>query len=129
FSIPRPLAVGMPDDGYPFRWAVHTWLPGRPATADRIADPCEAAIDLARFVTALRRSDPTGAPAAGRGAPLATRDGHTRAAIAKLRGVIDTAAVTAGWEAALAAPPWTGPPLWMHADLDSRNLLASDGRL
>ena len=32
-------------------------------------------------------------------------------------------------EEALAAEPWTGPAQWMHADLDSRNLLARDGRL
>jgi aminoglycoside phosphotransferase (APT) family kinase protein len=32
-------------------------------------------------------------------------------------------------EGALAAEPWPGPPQWMHADLDSRNLLARDGRL
>src|SRR5262249_36971570 len=49
--------------------------------------------------------------------------------IAKLRGLFDTAAVTAVWEAALAAPVWDGPPLWVHGDLDSRNLLADARRI
>jgi aminoglycoside phosphotransferase (APT) family kinase protein len=37
--------------------------------------------------------------------------------------------VTAAWEAALAAPIWHGSPVWIHGDLDARNLLVQDGRL
>ena len=33
------------------------------------------------------------------------------------------------WEAALGAPLWSRPPVWLHGDLDARNLLATDGRL
>jgi aminoglycoside phosphotransferase (APT) family kinase protein len=128
-ALPAPLAIGMPDDGYPFRWAVHTWVEGRPATRERVRDPGEAASDLARFVLALQQVDSPGAPAAGRGAPLATRDRQTRIWIATLAGVIDTGLATAMWKEALAAPVWDGPPLWVHGDLDSRNLLARDGRL
>ena len=128
-AIPVPLAVGVPEDGYPFRWAVNSWLPGDPAAGERLRDPCETATDLARFVASLRRIDSTGAPTAGRGEPLATRDRQTRWWLATLDGVVDTAAVMAVWEEALAAPAWDGPPLWVHGDLDSRNLLAVDGRL
>jgi len=39
-----------------------------------------------------------------RGAPLATRDSSTRAAIAALDGMVDTDMVTAAWDAALGAP-------------------------
>ena len=39
------------------------------------------------------------------------------------------AVVTAGWERALAAPPWEGPPIWHHGDLDVRNWLVRDGRI
>ena len=128
-AIPVPLAIGPPDGGYPFRWAVNSWLPGEPATHMRLRDPGEAATDLARFVAALRQIDSTGAPAAGRGAPLRTRDRQTRIWLADLHGAVDTAAVTAMWEEALAAPVWGGPPQWVHGDLDSRNLLATSGRL
>ena len=38
-------------------------------------------------------------------------------------------AVTAEWERALAAPPWDGPPVWHHGDLDARNWLVRDGRI
>ena len=128
-AIPVQLAVGAPEGGYPFRWAVNNWLPGEPADRQRLRDPCETAVDMARFVAALHRIDTADAPVAGRGKPLATRDRQTRWWLATLQGDVDTAAVLAAWEEALAAPPWDGPPVWVHGDLDSRNLLAVDGRL
>ena len=77
-----------------------------------------------------RRSSTDGGPGpAGRGEPLATRDGATREAIAKLGDAIDTNRVEDIWEAALGAPLWSRPPVWLHGDLDARNLLATDGRL
>jgi aminoglycoside phosphotransferase (APT) family kinase protein len=42
---------------------------------------------------------------------------------------IDTDAATAAWEAALRAPPWDRPPVWVHGDLQSGNLLAVRGRI
>jgi aminoglycoside phosphotransferase (APT) family kinase protein len=38
-------------------------------------------------------------------------------------------AVTAAWEEALAAPVWHGSSVWIHGDLDARNLLVRDGQL
>ena len=37
--------------------------------------------------------------------------------------------MTAAWDEALAAPEWDGPPVWIHGDLDPRNLLVRDGRI
>lgn len=133
-AIPTPLAIGEPADGYPFAWAVYTWLEGETATVDRIADQPQAATDLAQFVAALERVDPADGPPPGqhnvfRGVPLAMRDESTRAAIAALGGRTDIDAVTAAWEAALHAPEWRGAPVWIHGDLDSRNVLVERGRL
>jgi aminoglycoside phosphotransferase (APT) family kinase protein len=128
-SVPAPLAVGTPAGDYPFRWAVHSWVEGEPATHDRLRDADETAGDLVRLIGAFHRIDPTGAPLAGRGLPLSTRDRQTRRWIADLEGTLDTEVVTELWDAALAAPVWDGPPRWVHGDLDSRNLLARDGRL
>jgi aminoglycoside phosphotransferase (APT) family kinase protein len=61
--------------------------------------------------------------------PLARRDAQTRAAIAALGDAIDVDAVTAAWNEALRAPEWDRPPVWIHGDLDARNLLADHGRL
>ncbi len=130
-AVPVPLAIGMPAEGYPWRWSVCRWLAGETASIERIGDLCEAAADLARFVTALQRIDATGGPppSGDRGVPLAARDSRTRAAIAALDGILDTAALTAAWDAALRAPVWHGPPVWIHGDLLPGNLLVVRGRL
>ncbi len=133
-AIPVPLAKGTPGAGYPWHWSVYRWLKGDNATIERIADPRQAAMDLAQFITALQRIDPTGGPPPGphnssRGEPLAMRDTRTRAAIASLDGTLDAGAMTAAWDAALQAPAWHGPPVWLHGDLQSGNLLAVRGRL
>jgi aminoglycoside phosphotransferase (APT) family kinase protein len=132
-AVPVPLAIGMPGEGYPWRWSVSPWLAGEEATADRIADLRQAATDLARFLAALQRIDPTGGPLAAdhnlRGAPLAMRDSATRDAIAALDGVIDTGAATTAWEAALHAPEWDRAPVWFHGDVLAGNLLVDRGRL
>jgi aminoglycoside phosphotransferase (APT) family kinase protein len=133
-AIPTPLAVGEPADVYPFAWSIYSWLEGETATIDRIADHRQAAIDLARFVGAMQRVDPTDGPPPGqhnsfRGVPLAKRDESTRAAVASMSGWIDVQAVTAAWETALGAPEWRGAPVWIHGDLDSRNVLVAQGRL
>jgi aminoglycoside phosphotransferase (APT) family kinase protein len=132
-AVPVPLANGGPADGYTFDWSIYRWLEGETATLGRIADAHQAAIDLAEFIAALQRIDPTGGPLPqndfSRGVPLARRDAETRAAIASLGDKIDVDAVTAAWEEALRAPEWTLPPVWVHGDLDSRNLLVTNGRL
>jgi aminoglycoside phosphotransferase (APT) family kinase protein len=133
-GVPVPLADGMPAEGYPFEWSVYRWLKGENATMERVTDLSQLATDLAQFVAALQQIDPTGGPSPGehnffRGVPLATRDAPTRAAIVSLRGAIDVGAVTTAWESALRSPEWEHPPVWIHGDLDSRNLLVEEGRL
>jgi aminoglycoside phosphotransferase (APT) family kinase protein len=133
-AVPTPVADGRPADGYPWTWSIYEWLEGEAATRERIADLGEAATDLAAFVGALQRIDATGGPPpsrhnAFRGVPLTTRDESTRASIAALGSTIDVEAATAAWEAALRAPEWDGSPVWIHGDLDARNLLARERRL
>jgi aminoglycoside phosphotransferase (APT) family kinase protein len=132
--IPVVLGKGEPAEGYPWEWSVCRWLAGENATLDRIGDPCGTATALGEFVAALQQVDPTGGPApgehnSGRGVPLAVRDAPTRAAIAELDGTFDADTLAAAWDAALQAPLWHGPPVWLHGDLQSGNLLAVDGRL
>jgi aminoglycoside phosphotransferase (APT) family kinase protein len=133
-SIPLPLAMGIPGEGCPWHWSVYQWLEGENATAERLADLCGAATELAAFITALQAVDTKGGPLAGehnfsRGVPLAMRDDAVRAAITSLRGNVDTDLATAVWEEALRAPAWERPPVWVHGDLQPGNLLAVQGRL
>jgi aminoglycoside phosphotransferase (APT) family kinase protein len=133
-QIPLPLARGVPGEGYPCGWAVYRWLEGNTAAAELISDARQAAADLAGFLAALQRIDSDGGPLPGehnffRGVPLATRDQTVRDAIAALEGELDATAVTAAWEAALEAPDWQGPPVWIHGDFADGNLLVDRGRL
>jgi aminoglycoside phosphotransferase (APT) family kinase protein len=133
-AVPLPLAEGVPADGYPFDWSVYRWLAGEDATVARICDQRQLAVDLAEFVAALQRLDPNGGPGPGehnflRGMPIAARDEPTRAAISSLAGELDAEPLTAVWDSALAAPAWPGLPVWIHGDLDARNLLVTEGRL
>jgi aminoglycoside phosphotransferase (APT) family kinase protein len=128
-AVPLPLAQGSPDEAYPWHWAVYRWLPGETWVVDRIEDLQEAATALARFIGALQRFDPTGAPRSGRNGALATRDTETRRALNALQGVIDTDATASAWEESLQAPLWDEPPVWTHGDLLPTNLLIDHGRL
>ena len=127
--VPDPVAVGEPADGYPYRWAVHRWIPGDGASLDTIDDPVTFARQLADFVQHLRRVPTEGAPPArNRARPLSDYDEPTRRAIDGASHLIDAAAATAVWEEALAAAPHDGPAVWVHADLEG-NCLVRDGRL
>lgn len=131
--IPVPLAKGTPAEGYPWHWSVYRWLEGENATVARIDDLAQFATALARFLAALQEIDPTGGPQPGphnffRGGPLAVYDTETRDAVEAMRGRIDTDAVTAVWEASLAAT-WRGTPVWLHGDVSAENLLVGGGRL
>lgn len=132
--VPAPLATGGPTEEYAWTWSVYSWLEGESATPDRLTDARQTGLDLAAFVEALQRIDPAGAPGPGehnsfRGEPLVNRDAAVRASIETLRDELDVAAVGAIWETALAAPEWDRSGVWIHGDLDARNLLAAEGRL
>jgi aminoglycoside phosphotransferase (APT) family kinase protein len=131
-SIPVPLAKGEPAEGYPWTWGVYPWLDGENPSLDGTADAESLTRDLANFVSALHGVDLAGGPPARRGRPLGeVQQEEARAALAELRALtlIDVDAATDAWEEALEAPPWAGPPVWVHGDLLSGNLLLQDGRL
>jgi aminoglycoside phosphotransferase (APT) family kinase protein len=100
---------------------VHTWLvgslPGGPL-------PVEEVVAL---VQALQAVDSRGAPepGSGRGQPLAARDVHVRDALRR----VDAPGALEVWERAVQAPDWNGAPVWIHCDLDARNVLVRAGRL
>ena len=128
-AIPTPVAMGVPGEGYPWRWSVYRWLEGEEATTARLADPRRAATDLGRFVAALHEIDPgrmdlhPASTTSSAAVPLAERDVETREAIGSLRGMLDATALTEAWDAALRAPAWRGAGVWIHGDLQPGNLL------
>ena len=131
--IPVPLAKGAPSEGYPHAWSVYTWLGGEPASSHNIADPTAFATDLAGFLVALQKIDPTGGPVPGqhnwfRGGPVAAYDNVAQRALETLAGSIPTDLVAEIWRCALAAT-WDGAPVWFHGDVAPGNLLLQDGAL
>ena len=110
-EIPRFVARGR-------EFTVHTWLegdlPSGPIPVDEVAE----------LILALR-AIPADGLADRRSRPLAERDVAVRDALER----VDAPGVLALWEEALRAPEWDGPPVWVHRDLDARNVLVRGGRL
>jgi aminoglycoside phosphotransferase (APT) family kinase protein len=127
-AVPEPVVGGEPGEGYPLEWAIYRWLPGEPAYETPPEDPRP---ELVALLAAFRAIDPADGPTPGRhnafrGAPLAPGDEIVRQKIAEVGLTREALPV---WEAALAAGEWEGRPVWVHGDLDVRNLLVTDGRL
>ncbi|MFF2141758.1 aminoglycoside phosphotransferase family protein [Kitasatospora sp. NPDC058190] len=131
--VPVPQRFGEPSERFPRPWLVTTWVPGAPADREP-ATRAEAAADaLAAFLTALHRPAPAGAPVGrGRGGPPADHaEGFDRqlTEAVDLGLIPDPDAVRAVWADAVAAPPWSGPAVWLHADLHPANVLTADGTI
>ena len=122
FDVPRVVGAGEPGHGYPWVWSIHTWLHGR------LPDEPIALEELVALVGSLHELDATGAPepAGGRGRPLQARDDAVRDALTRYDPPPGTVEL---WEAARDAPEWDGAKVWVHCDLDARNLLVRGGRL
>lgn len=132
-AIPRPVGLGEPTHGYPWRWAIREWIEGDTAAQGRPNALSQFAEGIGRFLDALHRIDSRDAPPPGpdnffRGGPLATYDGEARRAMQALDGRIDMSAATQAWEEALSTE-WRGKPVWVHGDMSAGNLLVRDGEL
>jgi aminoglycoside phosphotransferase (APT) family kinase protein len=123
-AVPEVVGVGVPGEGFPLAWSVCRWLGGDDILTTPTFDEPHAAVELGRFVAALRGVGFDGPPGF-RGGALHTRDELVRAAI----DALDVPGAAEMWDEALALPQWTGEPVWVHSDLLPGNLLARDGRL
>jgi len=128
-TVPVIQGEGHSDVGYPFSWFICQWLEGKNPSSENMLDNHQAAIDLGHFVSSMRKISSMDGPKCRRGQPLSTRDQETREAIVLLQDTYDTSLLNDLWESALAAPEWSGDPVWIHGDLHAGNLLAKDGRI
>ncbi|MBL8597736.1 MAG: aminoglycoside phosphotransferase family protein [Devosia sp.] len=130
-EVPVPLAIGQPDEGFPWLWSVCQWIDGEPVT--RGIDKLALARDVASFLNALQAIDAAGGPAPGqhsflRGAhPMGAYGAEARRFVDALAGAIDTQAAHAVLDAAAGAG--ANAAVWAHGDVAVGNLLARNGRL
>lgn len=125
-AVPEPLELGAPGEGYPYEWSVVRWLDGETAPFEAVGD--DTPFRLAELVLALHGIDAGGRPwTAGRGRLDAEADDEAvRRCIDQIGG---SPLLTGLWEESLAAPRWSGPSRWLHADLHEGNLLFTGGEL
>jgi aminoglycoside phosphotransferase (APT) family kinase protein len=131
-QVPVPQRLGRPSARFPHAWLVTTWVAGEPADRAPATRGAEAADTLAAFLAALHQPAPDDAPAGrnrrgGRLADIAQGFAHFLQETTDRGLIADPGAVREVWDDAVAAPDWTGPPLWLHADLHPANLLTRDG--
>lgn len=127
-AVPEPLGRGEPAEGFPFPWAVFTWLDGENVGVAELRDPRRVAATLADLVLAIRSLDPSGAPPGLRRGTLRSLDDWVRACAAKLDDRHDAAGLLTAWGEALEIADWDGRAVWCHCDLDLRNLLFRRGQ-
>jgi aminoglycoside phosphotransferase (APT) family kinase protein len=125
-----PLRVGRPSDEYPSLWVITIWFDGETLDNATLKSPDHAARSLGRFLRALHQRAPSDAPVNHvRGVALAARADAFEERLASLGGLVDAPSLRRVWDAAIAAAPWSLPPVWIHGDLHPVNLIATDGEL
>ena len=128
--IPQPIALGQPSKHYPYCWSIMSWLQGRAANIDNLADSAKIAEQLAHFLNALRAAPADNGPITGkhnfyRGGDLRIYDQEVRHSLDQLGDKIDGPAILELWTKACNSS-WTEPPVWLHGDVAAGNFL-TDG--
>lgn len=134
-SIPKPIALGQPSNIYPWDWSIYNWLDGVSANTLALSDDTlnHIARDLAQFLKEMHKIDITGAPTPGlhnywRGDHISIYDEQARTKITELHDIIDTQAALYLWETAINSK-WDQPPVWIHGDFATGNILIKDSRV
>ncbi len=127
-AVPTVLFAGQPDDVYPFRWTITSWLPGEPATLLSPIQRDSYAESFAAVLRSLHVPAPPDAPVSPyRGVPLSRRADRVTQLLPRLgergRRLLEI------FHDGLAADLYTGAPVWLHGDPHPFNVLTRDGRL
>lgn len=133
FPHPRIVHLGAAGCGYPWPWAVTTWLDGQ--TADLTPLDADAGTEVGKALAQVHQPAAPDAPFnVEQSITLAERSEQLEWALPTVAGLsgprgerLDETAARALWADALAAPP-PGAPVWSHADGHGSNVLGSQGR-
>jgi aminoglycoside phosphotransferase (APT) family kinase protein len=128
--IAAPLRTGAPSDAYPWAWSICPWFDGEVAADTELGDPPTEAQRLGDFVAAFHTPAPPEAPDNQfRGQPVAYLRPRIRDNIELLGSTIDAGSVAAQANHLLDVDDWGGPPLWLHGDLHTANLIVRNGEI
>lgn len=131
-----PQRAGEPGRGYPWRWMISRWIPGRPLVEAPLDDPVADAGRLGRFLRGIHRPAPPDTPPnPHRGVPLGDRVETFDHQLARLDdlgrslppGVAGRARSRLHEVASTSA--WIDAPRSLHGDPHVQNLIVDDGRL
>lgn len=126
-DVPTPVAIGRPALGYPWTWLVCPWFGGRPLADVAVAGRVLVAAQLGSFVSELHSPAPPGAPVSPwRGTSLAELEPRVVERLTRVSAA-DRSTFSRVWDRCVDAPPYGGPPVWLHGDLHPLNVLATDG--
>lgn len=127
--VPVPVRVGEPSALFPHTWSVVRWVEGTPADREPITSPDSSQV-LGRFLAALHINAPADAPQnPGRGVPLTENAGGFEHMFPLIEDHPLAETARGVWQAALEAPPWEGPALWVHGDLHPANVVVQEAAL
>lgn len=133
-QIPKPLALGEPDNSYPWKWSVYNWINGETAATGHIENLSTLSATLANFINTFQQIDSSGGPIPidascfSHTLGLAYYDEEARRSINALKGKIDTVKATKVWDMALETT-WKSKPVWVHGDISPSNLIVNNGKL
>ncbi|THV33671.1 aminoglycoside phosphotransferase family protein [Glycomyces buryatensis] len=129
--VPVPARISEPSERFARPWIITTWVPGEPADRAPLTRVPQAAEALAGFLRALHLPAPPEAPVSpGRGVSLGSLPARFEHQMEyQAQTDIDAVHLRDIWDDAVAAPEWTGPPVWLHGDLHPANVVVADGTL
>jgi aminoglycoside phosphotransferase (APT) family kinase protein len=127
--ISAPTHAGTATDFFPWPWSVTPFFPGTEAATAPLVDPAQTAATLARFFRQVHTPAPPNAPTNEyRGCPLVHRAQSFATNLSHLDASLDRQQIATIFEEACAVDP-TNERVWLHGDLHTRNMIASDGDL
>lgn len=127
--IPAPVRVGVPGRGYGWRWSICPWFEGDVAADVELADPIPEAERLGEFLRALHVPAPADAPENPyRGHRLDRLDQRVQQNLSRL-ALPRADDVVERWRTLRSADDWDAPPVWLHGDLHTANVLVCSGEI
>jgi len=128
--IAAPVRTGAPGLGYPWRWSICPWFEGDVAADVALADPPAEARRLGEFVAELHTEAPADAPVndALRGRPVRDIRPRIEANASRLADHVPSG-VAALVDELCDVGEWTGPPVWLHGDFHTANMIVAGGSI